>query len=242
MKLTKNKKPSPQQAKSMAVLLQAEGALLAGDLFLPDEARGIVIFAHGSGSSRFSPRNRFVARVLNERGIGTLLTDLLSDKEERIDERTGQLRFDIPMLAGRLESVGDWILDSPAWPDMRIGYFGASTGGAAALAAAAHQPGRVAAVVSRGGRPDLAIDDLPDVKAPVLLIVGENDERVLAWNQEALALLNPESKLSIIPGATHLFEEPGALDAVAHQAADWFGQHFQSGNKHQYDERRKEAS
>jgi dienelactone hydrolase len=146
------------------------------------------------------------------------------------------------LLAGRLEAIGGWILNNPAWPGLKIGYFGASTGGAAALAAVAHQPDRVAAVVSRGGRPDLAVDDLPDVEAPVLLIVGENDERVLAWNQEALALLNAESKLSVIPGATHLFEEPGALDVVAHQAADWFVRHFQTGHRHQYEAKRKEAS
>ncbi|MDD5587415.1 MAG: dienelactone hydrolase family protein [Alphaproteobacteria bacterium] len=237
------KKPEPpQRAQKMSVILPAGGTLLAGDLYVPAGARGIVIFAHGSGSSRFSPRNRYVAGVLNEHGIGTLLIDLLNEKEERVDEQTRQLRFDIPLLAERLTAIGEWVLANSSWQTLKIGYFGASTGGAAALAAAARRPDRIAAVVSRGGRPDLASDDLPDVEAPVLLIVGENDEQVLAWNQEALALLNADSRLSVIPGATHLFEEPGTLDAVAHQAADWFILHFQSSNRQQKENRRKEAS
>lgn len=208
------------------VMVPVDGMMLAGDLRVPRRAKGIVVFAHGSGSSRFSPRNRFVADVLNEHGAGTLLIDLLTPDEEQIDEQTRELRFNIPLLAQRLEKIGAWILERTGPPALKLGYFGASTGGAAALIAAAAEPDRVAAVVSRGGRPDLAAAILPDVKAPALLIVGERDPQVLEWNRQALGLLNKNARLEIVPRATHLFEEPGCLEAVAQLAAAWFSKHF----------------
>jgi putative phosphoribosyl transferase len=195
---------------------------LEGNLVVPDEASGIILFAHGSGSSRFSPRNRFVARVLQEAGLATLLLDLLTPMEEAIDERTAQLRFDIPFLARRLVSATDWLLHQTATHHLRIGYFGASTGAAAALVAAAERPEAIGAIVSRGGRPDLARAVLPRVKAPTLLIVGGSDPLVLELNQEALDQLTAIKRLAIVPGATHLFEEPGALEQVAQLAREWF--------------------
>jgi putative phosphoribosyl transferase len=200
---------------------------LEGDLTLPETARGIVLFAHGSGSSRHSPRNRHVARLLNEGNLATLLVDLLTPDEEAIDLQTAHLRFDIELLAERLVNVTEWLAKLPETRDLRVGYFGASTGAGAALVAAAIRPERVGAVVSRGGRPDLAGPEaLARVRAPTLLIVGGNDVPVIALNQAAFARLRCEKRLIIVPGATHLFEEPGALDEVAHLALDWFERHL----------------
>lgn len=195
---------------------------LAADLVLPPDAKGLVLFAHGSGSSRFSSRNRFVARVLQQSGFGTLLLDLLTAQEEQIDLRTARLRFDIGLLADRLLQATTWVLADPETRHLPVGYFGASTGGGAALVAAAHIPDTVSAVVSRGGRPDLAGSHLANVNAPTLLIVGSRDEPVIRLNQGALEQLSCEKKLEIVSGATHLFEEPGALDQVALLAAQWF--------------------
>jgi dienelactone hydrolase len=195
---------------------------LDATLTLPDGARAIVVFAHGSGSSRHSPRNRFVADQLHAAGLGTLLMDLLTEREGEIDAQTAELRFDISLLAARLVAAIDWLGWEPTTRDLAVGVFGASTGGAAALVAAARLPERVRAVVSRGGRPDLADVDLPNVKAPTLLIVGGRDEAVIDLNQKAMARMTAPVQLEIVPGATHLFEEPGALEQVAHLAADWF--------------------
>jgi dienelactone hydrolase len=186
---------------------------------------GLILFAHGSGSSRLSPRNKYVAEVLQDSGFATLLFDLLTAEEERIDASTGELRFNIPFLTERLIAATNWMLRQPGVQGLSIGYFGASTGAAAALSAAAQLPA-VAAVVSRGGRPDLAGAALRDVRAATLLIVGGNDREVLALNRGALAQLRAEARLEIVPGATHLFVEPGALEAVARLAADWFAAHI----------------
>jgi putative phosphoribosyl transferase len=200
---------------------------LQGALCVPKDAQGIAIFAHGSGSSRFSPRNQYVAAALQSHDVGTLLFDLLSAEEEAFDERTRQLRFDIPLLAKRLVSVTHWVKNDSETYGLRIGYFGASTGAAAALVAAAQLPDSISAIVSRGGRPDLAGDALGSVKAPTLLIVGGNDEPVLSWNELALGKLGcSEKQLVTVPGATHLFEEEGALAEVANLAAAWFANHF----------------
>ena len=199
---------------------------LEGDLSLPEGARGVVLFAHGSGSSRHSPRNRYVARLLNEAKLATLLIDLLTPEEEAIDLWTAHLRFDIGLLAERLVGTTDWLTQHPDTRDLRVGYFGASTGAGAALVAAAEQPPAVGAVVSRGGRPDLAGPALARVRAPTLLIVGGNDFQVIELNRAALAQLRCEKQLVIIPGATHLFEEPGALDEVARLAREWFERHL----------------
>jgi putative phosphoribosyl transferase len=202
------------------------GVVLEGDLVLPSQARGIVLFAHGSGSSRHSPRNRAVAAALNEAGFGTLLIDLLTVAEEDLDRYTGQLRFDIGLLAERLVAAIEWLRNDRRLPHS-IGLFGASTGAAAALVAAAERPDDVRAIVSRGGRPDLAGEALRRVVAPTLLIVGEKDTQVLQLNQQAMQLLaSAATELVIVPGASHLFEEPGALAAVARLAADWFGRHL----------------
>jgi putative phosphoribosyl transferase len=199
---------------------------LEGNLTLPESAHAVVLFAHGSGSSRFSRRNRFVAEVLHDAGLATLLLDLLTHKEEQVDVDT-DFRFDIPLLAGRLVKATDWLAENPTTRDLRIGYFGASTGAAAALVAAAGRSA-IPAVVSRGGRPDLAGKALEDVRAAVLLIVGGHDLPVLDLNEEAYQRLIKarEKRLEIVPRATHLFEEPGALDSVARLAADWFAQHL----------------
>jgi len=200
---------------------------LNGDLCLPPEACGIVLFAHGSGSSRHSPRNRFVAETLQWHGIATLLMDLLTANEEEIDQRTALLRFNIRLLARRLVGATRWTLRQPELHGLSVGYFGASTGAAAALVAAARLSGKVAAVVSRGGRPDLAGDALGSVAAPTLLIVGGKDEPIIDLNEQALSELGcGEKKLLVIPGATHLFEEPGAMEEVAGAAAQWFSGHF----------------
>lgn len=208
------------------VSVLAIGGTLAGDLALPEGATGVVLFAHGSGSSRHSPRNRFVARVLNEGRLATLLIDLLTPEEEAVDMRTAQLRFDIGLLADRLVATTDWLLANPHTRHLRIGYFGASTGAAAALTAAARRPQATSAVVSRGGRPDLAAHALSQVTAPTLLIVGGNDGVVVDLNRKAMRQLRAEHKLETIPGATHLFEEPGALEKVAHLAREWFERHL----------------
>ena len=200
---------------------------LEGELKLPKGATGIVLFAHGSGSSRHSRRNQYVARLIREAGVGTLLFDLLTKQEEAIDAYTGELRFDIEFLAKRLVDVTNWITTQPATRHLRIGYFGASTGAAAALMAAVELPNIVAAVVSRGGRPDLAAEALPKVKAPTLLIVGGNDDVVIGLNEKALAKISCEKELKIVPGATHLFEEPGTLEQVAHLASAWFKKKLQ---------------
>src|ERR1700704_2035849 len=201
---------------------------LEGNLTLPEETRGVVLFAHGSGSSRHSPRNRHVARMLNDAELATLLIDLLTSEEEAIDLRTAHLRFDIGLLAERLVAVTDWLAQYPGTQHIRIGYFGASTGAAAALVAAAERPRLAGAVVSRGGRPDLAGPALARVQAPTLLIVGGNDVPVIEMNQAALAHLRCEKRLVIIPGATHLFEEPGTLTEVARLACEWFERYLAS--------------
>jgi len=195
---------------------------LAGDLVVPHAATGIVIFAHGSGSSRHSSRNRYVAGVLQQGGLATLLMDLLTFEEEQVDLKTAYLRFDIGLLAQRLVNATDWVAQNSDLNVLRIGYFGASTGGAAALVAAAQRPGRVAAVVSRGGRPDLAGPALRYVQIPTLLIVGEYDDAVIELNKRAQAQLQTHNCLEIVPRATHLFQEPGALEHVAHLALSWF--------------------
>jgi pimeloyl-ACP methyl ester carboxylesterase len=200
-------------------------AVLRGDLVVPAAAHGIVIFAHGSGSSRLSPRNRQVASFFREKQLGTLLFDLLTTSEERVDAYSREYRFDIPFLAARLASVTGWLGEHLAGQPA-FGYFGASTGAAAALVAAARAPEAIRAVVSRGGRPDLAGDALERVRAPTLLIVGGEDPQVLALNEEARARLQCSTELVVVPGATHLFEEPGALEQVAEHAAQWFVRHM----------------
>lgn len=204
------------------VQVQAAGVTLEGNLIVPREAKGVVLFAHGSGSSRFSSRNRYVAQVLRDGGLGTLLIDLLTPDEELVDTRTAHLRFDIGLLADRLTGTTEWL--NRERPTLKVGLFGASTGGGAALVTAARLPDRIYAVVSRGGRPDLAGDALPKVKAPTLLIVGEKDFPVVIMNQEAYARMTAAAarELVIVPGATHLFEEPGTLEQVARLARDWF--------------------
>jgi dienelactone hydrolase len=208
------------------IQVRAGGVCLEGNLGLPAGARGLVVFAHGSGSSRHSSRNRYVAEVLRQAGLGTLLFDLLTAAEERVDARTAHLRFDIPLLAERMVGVTDWLSQRPQTAELRLGYFGASTGAAAALVAAAQRP-QVAAVVSRGGRPDLAGAALPHVQSPTLLIVGGHDVPVIGMNQEAFDCLGATIKeMVIVPGASHLFEEPGTLEEVARLASDWFVRHL----------------
>jgi putative phosphoribosyl transferase len=204
------------------VAVVANSTELPGRLVLPVDNRGVVVFAHGSGSSRYSPRNLQVARELERRGLGTLLIDLLTPGEEAVDLRTAEFRFDIPLLSRRVVGAVDWLAEQDATADRPLGCFGASTGAAAALFAAAKRPGRVQAVVSRGGRPDLAMAALPDVTAPTLLIVGGRDEPVIRMNRHAFEQLRCEKELAIVPGATHLFEEPGTLEEVARLAGDWF--------------------
>lgn len=211
------------------VTFDAGGAALAGDLAVPAGASGIVLFAHGSGSSRFSSRNRYVARELNAAGLGTLLIDLLTRDEEEAERHTRHLRFDIGLLADRLAGAIRWLRREPETGALPVGLFGASTGGGAALVAAARQPDEVAAVVSRGGRPDLAGDALPHVRAPTLLIVGGDDVPVIGMNRDAMARMSPaaEVRLEIVPGASHLFEEPGTLEEVARLASAWFVRNLQ---------------
>jgi putative phosphoribosyl transferase len=203
------------------VRVSARSVTLEGNLSIPAGAGGVVLFAHGSGSGRHSPRNRYVARALREAGLATLLVDLLTAKEEEVDLRTRHLRFDIGLLAERLVGATDWLAQKANTQDLRVGYFGASTGAGAALVAAVERP-EVGAIVSRGGRPDLAGEALPRVAAPTLLIVGGEDHPVIDMNREALARMHAEKELEIVPGATHLFEEPGKLEEVARLAAGWF--------------------
>ena len=204
------------------VFIKAGPATLAGNLSIPDNAAGLVLFVHGSGSSRHSPRNQFVARMLNKAGLGTLLFDLLTPQEELVDSRTAEHRFNIGLLAERLVHATDWAKQQQPTRNLRICYFGSSTGAAAALVAAAQLPDDVGAIVSRGGRPDLAGEALPKVKPPTLLIVGGVDDVVIELNEKARAQMRCEVKIEIVPGATHLFEEPGALEQVAKLASDWF--------------------
>lgn len=200
---------------------------ICGELVLPLATEGVVLFAHGSGSGRFSPRNRFVAKTLQNAGWGTLLLDLLTEEEEAIDARTRALRFNINLLAGRLRGATDWLSQDSSTAELTVGYFGASTGAAAALIAAAELGDRIRAVVSRGGRPDLADRALDKVISPTLLIVGQNDEGVIGLNQQALARLHTSVKsLAVVPGATHLFEEPGTLEYVSEMATDWFDRYL----------------
>ena len=210
------------------VQILSMGVRLEGIVSIPEEASGIVLFVHGSGSSRYSPRNQYVAQTLQEGGLATLLFDLLTPQEEQIDLRTRHLRFDINLLARRTAGVMEWLDLQPYARELRIGLFGSSTGAAAALIAAAELPEKVDAVVSRGGRPDLAGAALPKVQAPTLLIVGAHDEVVIDLNEKALAQMQPgaEKKLVIVPGASHLFEEPGTLEYAARLARDWFEEHL----------------
>ena len=207
--------------------------LLAGEWTQPVDSKGLVIFAHGSGSSRHSPRNQYVARVLHEAGIGTLLFDLLTREEEQVDARTAHLRFNIRFLAARLTAATRWLLDMPEASEVNLGFFGSSTGAAAALVAAAELGGRVLAAVSRGGRPDLAGEALEHVSASTLFIVGGNDTPVIELNEAAFARMHCDRQLKLIPGATHLFEEAGALERVAHMAAEWFAVRLQPMEFHQ---------
>jgi putative phosphoribosyl transferase len=208
------------------ILVSADDVILDGELIVPQDARGLVLFAHGSGSSRHSPRNQFVAHTLQEAGLGTLLFDLLTKEEERSDARTGHLRFDIQFLADRLVHAGEQMKYDIQAAGLRLGFFGSSTGGGAALVAAAELGERVGAVVSRGGRPDLAGSALRRVTCPTLLIVGGDDDLVIDLNEQAMRELRCEKELRIIPGASHLFEEPGTLEQVANAAAAWFSEHL----------------
>ncbi len=211
-----------------SVQVPAGNVTLYADLLAPPRSEGLIAFAHGSGSSRFSPRNRAVARTLVERGFAALLLDLLTDAEAKADEVSGAWRFDIPLLSGRMIAAVDWAAQHAELGALPIGCFGASTGAAAALVAAAARPEAVHAVVSRGGRPDLAGDALPLVRCPTLLIVGGRDHDVLAMNRDAAALMTAHATVEVVPGATHLFEEPGTLAAVADLAADWFERYLVS--------------
>jgi dienelactone hydrolase len=214
------------QATEQLVHVGAGSATLEGNLVLPSPATGVILFAHGSGSSRHSTRNQFVARRLQHDGLATLLIDLLTPEEEAVDAVTRHVRFDIQLLADRLRAAITWLDGRSDTHALRVGLFGASTGGGAALVAAAADPEHVGAVVSRGGRPDLAGDALPLVRAPTLLIVGGDDGPVIALNERALASMRAEARLAIVPGASHLFEEPGTLERVAELAADWFSHHL----------------
>ena len=222
------KTASGHEAREETVAIALKDARLSGDLRVPSGACGIVIFAHGSGSSRLSPRNRFVADYLFKKKIGSLLFDLLTEEEEARDAMTGAFRFDIPFLTGRLCAATDWLVArlKAQKRELPLGYFGASTGAAAALAAAAAKPELIRAVVSRGGRPDLAAAALAKVRAPTLLIVGGSDTAVIKLNQDACRELRVEKDIHIVPNATHLFEEPSALEEVAAAAAQWFARHF----------------
>src|SRR5207302_4525152 len=214
------------QSVMTEVRIPAGRAMLDGNLTITDQAKGLVLFVHGSGSSRHSQRNEFVARTLNQAGLGTLLFDLLTPEEESVDLYTRKHRFNIGLLAERLVCATTWAKEQKQTRDLRVGYFGSSTGGGAALVAAAELPNEVFSVVSRGGRPDLAGDALPKVKAPTLPIVGGEDHVVIEMNEEARAQMKCECKIDIVPGATHWFEEPGALEKVAKLASDWFVQHI----------------
>jgi dienelactone hydrolase len=225
---------APGKNRASEVQIPVHEIMLSGELNIPRHAAGVVLFAHGSGSSRHSPRNQFVARTIRNRGLGTLLFDLLTRDEEAIDAYSRHLRFDIDLLADRLVNATYWLKGE--FEHVRAGYFGASTGAAAALVAAAQLGEIVGAVVSRGGRPDLAADSLPLVKAPTLLIVGGLDYPVIEMNGHAYAQLRCEKEIEIVAGATHLFEEPGTLDQVAHLAAEWFQTHLQSSRRNAKDQ------
>jgi pimeloyl-ACP methyl ester carboxylesterase len=216
------------------VIIPLPNTRLQGDLCIPESAGGLVMFVHGSGSSRHSPRNKYVAEVLNKEGVATLLFDLLTPHEEAIDSSSGELRFNIELLAERVIQTTSWVREFTTTSKFKIGYFGASTGAAAALAAASVLPDDIQAVVSRGGRPDLAMSMLENVKAPTLLIVGGNDVTVLGLNHQAASQLQCEKAIEVIRGAGHLFEEPGTLHAVARTAACWFVDHF--ANHREYSE------
>jgi putative phosphoribosyl transferase len=219
-----------RDTRSRGVRILVDEVSLAGDLAVPDGATGVVLFAHGSGSGRHSPRNRFVADRLQDAGLATLLIDLLTEAEERADARTGHLRFDISFLADRLAGAVEWLAAEPDTAGLRVGLFGASTGGGAALVAAAREPGKVGAVVSRGGRPDLAGDALPAARCPTLLIVGGNDGPVIGMNEDALARLGaPVKELVVVPGSSNRCPAPGTLDEVARLAAEWFSRHLGAG-------------
>ncbi len=206
--------------------IQLGKVTLRGQIDVPQGATGIVLFAHGSGSSRLSPRNQLVSRIFRTAGLATLLFDLMSPEEEETDMRTRHLRFDIKLLAGRLTEAAKWLNEHPLTVGLKIGYFGSSTGAAAALVSATQLPDKIGAIVSRGGRPDLAGDALAKVKCPTLLIVGEKDPNVLGLNQQAVKRLECEKELVTIPGAGHLFEEPGTLEKAAALASDWFKNHL----------------
>jgi putative phosphoribosyl transferase len=228
---------SVDEQKQQSMTAPSSNAILEGNLIIPKAAEGIVVFAHGSGSSRHSPRNQYVAQVLNNAGLATLLTDLLTKEEEKIDDKTRQHRFDIDLLSERLIAVTDWIIQNPDTQKLFVGYFGASTGAAAALVAAAARSNIISAIVSRGGRPDLArSEDLRNVQAPTLFIVGEKDVQVIEMNENAMKQLDrvQRKKLKIVPGATHLFEEPGTLEEVARLARGWFQCYFLIG-KHRHE-------
>jgi putative phosphoribosyl transferase len=222
MSTEKDQRQANGQTKEQSLKIPLLSVVLDGDLSIPERATGLVVFAHGSGSGRHSPRNRHVAQQLQARGLATLLFDLLTSEEERHDDRTGAYRFDVPLLGRRMVEVTSFIKSTPVIKKLNIGYFGASTGAAAALVAAAEVPDGVKAMVSRGGRPDLAGQALSRVKAPTLLIVGGHDTAVIAMNREALGRLTVEKEMVIVPGATHLFEEPGTLEQVSVLAGDWF--------------------
>lgn len=219
-------KPQIPLTKGIEIPLLKDNILLLGILTIPQNAKGIVVFAHGSGSGRLSPRNQYVAHHLENEGLATLLLDLLTANEEAIDITTREYRFDIPLLAKRLVEVARWLQQEEETSEFKIAYFGASTGAAAALLAASQSPIEIAAIVSRSGRPDIAIPVLPNIKIPTLLIVGGNDHEVIKLNEQALAKLGGKKKLEIIEGATHLFEENGALEKVSQLAADWFKKHL----------------
>jgi pimeloyl-ACP methyl ester carboxylesterase len=218
--------------KSQPVSISVSSGMIDGDLNIPADSRVVVVFAHGSGSSRHSPRNKYVAQILNEGGISTLLLDLLTPDEEVVDQRTSHLRFDIGLLADRLVNATDWLTGRKSPEARHVGYFGASTGAAAALVAAAKRPDTIEAIVSRGGRPDLAGPSLSAVRAPTQLIVGEYDGAVIELNRRAAADLRTDHRLEIIPRAGHLFEEPGALEQVADAARRWFEKHLLRNQAH----------
>ena len=217
----------PSETTKTPVAVPIDGHSLPGDLGMPADPHGIVLFAHGSGSSRHSRRNQYVARLLEQRHLATLLIDLLTPQEEVVDDRTAEYRFDIPMLAGRLVTIVDWLRRRTDTASLPIGLFGASTGGGAALIAASERPREIAAVVSRGGRPDLAGTALAKVTSPTLLIVGGFDTPVIEMNRDAIKRMRGQVTLEIVPGATHLFEEPGTLERVAELAGAWFASHLQ---------------
>jgi putative phosphoribosyl transferase len=221
--------PQAVAGEQRRITVEVDCAAIEGDLVVPKQSRGIVLFAHGSGSSRRSPRNRQVARTLTAASLATLLIDLLTAEEEQLDMQTGEVRFDIGLLAARLSAASGLLSERPETASLPLGYFGGSTGAAAALVAAAERTDAARAVVSRGGRPDLAGDALGRVRAPTLLIVGERDPQVLDINRHALAQLTSESRLEVVPHATHLFEESGALERVSELACDWFVRWFQGG-------------